>query len=84
MRLKADLSRASRATPGGVAVPTLGRFEALLALTAEVWLDDCHVRRLRFAAENRTDTLELWDLGVALDDLDWSRLPTFRTAGEAG
>jgi hypothetical protein len=78
-----DISRASKLTPGGVAVPTLGRFEDLLALPIEICLDDQHVRRVRFHPEHRTETLELWDFGVSLDDLDWSRLPTFRSPGEA-
>jgi hypothetical protein len=80
-----DLSRASRITPGGVAVPMLmrGRFEDLLALPVEVCVDDEHVRRVRFRPEHRTETLELWDFGVSLDGLDWTRLPTFRSPGEA-
>ncbi len=78
-----DISRASKLTPGGVAVPPLGRFEDLLALPVDVCLDDQHVRRVRFRPEHRTETLELWDFGVSLDDLDWSRLPTFRSPEEA-
>jgi hypothetical protein len=78
-----DVSRASKVVPGGVAVPTLGRFEDLLALPVEVCIDDKHVRRVRFRPEHRTDTLELWDFGVSLDDLDWTRLPTFRSPEEA-
>jgi hypothetical protein len=78
-----DVSRASRATPGGVAVPTLARFEDLLALPVEVVVDDRHVRQVRFRSEHQTETLELWDFGVSLDDLDWTRLPTFRSAEEA-
>jgi hypothetical protein len=35
-------------------------------------------------AEQRTETLELWDFRVRLDDLDWTRLPTFRSLDEAG
>jgi hypothetical protein len=76
---KSDLSRASHATPGGVAVPEVGRFEDLLSLPAEVWLDDTHIRRVRFSGERRTDTVELWDFGASVDDLDWTRLPTFRS-----
>jgi hypothetical protein len=79
----ADVSRASAATPGGVAVPTRARFEDLLALPVEVWLDDAHIRRVRFRFEDRTETLELWDFGLPLDDLDWSRLPTFRSPENA-
>ena len=28
---------------------------------------------------SKTETLELWDFGVPVDALDWSRLPSFRT-----
>lgn len=78
-----DVSRASKVTPGGVAVPPLGRFEDLLALPAEVCIDHEHVRRVRFRPEHRVETLELWDFGVSIDELDWSRLPTFRSPEEA-
>lgn len=78
-----DLSRASKVTPSGVAVPSLvGRFEDLLALPVEVSVDDEYVRRVCFRREYGTETLELWDFGLALDDLDWTHLPTFRS-GEA-
>lgn len=53
-----DMSRASRATPGGLDVPARGRFEDLLALPVEVWVDDTHARRVRFSSEHRTETLE--------------------------
>ena len=54
-----------------------------------VWVDDQHVRRIRFeehassgqTSVSRTVTLELWDFGVPADSLDWSRLPSFRTEG---
>jgi hypothetical protein len=78
-----DVSRASSVTPGGVAVPGLRRYEQLLALPVEVCIDDEHVRRVRFRGEDRTDTVELWDFGVSLADLDWTRLPTFRSPEEA-
>lgn len=54
-----DIGRASKLAPGGVAVPALGRFEDLLALPIEVCIDDRHVRRVRYRAEERTETLEL-------------------------
>lgn len=79
----ADLSRASKVTPGGVAVPKVDRFEDLLALPIQVWVDDEHVRRVRFGREDVTETLELWDFGVPMDALDWARLPTFRSPQEA-
>ena len=54
-----------------------------------VWVDDQHVRRIRFeehassrqASVSRVVTLELWDFGIPVDSLDWSRLPSFRTEG---
>jgi len=78
-----DVGRASKVTPGGVGVPPLARFEELLALPVEVCVDGKHVRRVRRRFERRTETLELWDFGVSLDDLDWTRLPTFRSPKEA-
>ncbi len=83
VRVKVDLTRASKATPGDVAVPSVGRFEELLALPVDVWLDAAHVRRVRFVTDTHTDTLELWEFGVGLDGLDWTPLPTFRSPDEA-
>lgn len=83
----ADLSRASQAAPEGIAVPKIKRFEDLLAVPVEVWLDDTHIRRIRFSStervEQRSETLELWDFGVSIDALEWTRLPTFRSADKA-
>jgi hypothetical protein len=59
------------------------------ALTAEednpaeftVWFDEHHVRQIQtdvFSGDNRkagTKTLELWDFGVPVDSLDWTRFP---------
>lgn len=52
-----------------------------------VWIDDAHVRRIRSvghasgsaASVSKTLTIELWDFGVAVGSLDWSRLPSFRS-----
>lgn len=52
-----------------------------------VWMDGQHVRRFQtvergsgqYARATRTETVELWDFGVPVDELDWSRLPAFRT-----
>ena len=52
-----------------------------------VWIDDQRVRRFRTvqrgsgrsARTTRTETVELWDFGVPVDSLDWTRLPSFRT-----
>jgi hypothetical protein len=51
-----------------------------------VWLDGQHVQRFqtvergsgRYARATKTETVELWDFGVPVDELDWTRLPTFR------
>jgi hypothetical protein len=84
---RADLSRA----PGTIQVlrtiPPPRSSEELQALPLDVWLDGSHIRRVRFTSEvgrkQRRETLELWDFGVPLDDLDWTRLPTFRSPDEA-
>jgi hypothetical protein len=64
---------------------------AVLAGPAEltVWIDDAHIRRIE-SAEHAVDqyssvskrlTIELWDFGVAIDSLDWSRLSSFCAPG---
>jgi hypothetical protein len=80
---KADLSLAARVTSGAVAVPACARFDDLLALPVDVWVDESHIRRIRFSShqriDQRTETLDLGNLGMRLDDLNWTRLPTFRS-----
>jgi hypothetical protein len=54
-----------------------------------VWIDGQHVQRFhtvergsdRYPLATRTEAVELWDFGVPVDSLDWSRLPSFRTPG---
>lgn len=53
--------------------------------TVDVWVDDVHVRRIHARSRARAETLggrsfslELWDFGLAVDQLDWTRLPAFR------
>lgn len=70
---------------------TACRAVAVTAGSAEltVWVDDQHVRRVRSVEHGSTRdvsfsgtrTLELWDFGVPVDSLDWSRLPSFRAPG---
>lgn len=81
LRAVVDLGRASRATPGGVAVPRMRHFEELLALPATVWIDDTHIRRVSFteSVQFRTDSVELWDFGTPVAELDWTRLPSYRS-----
>jgi hypothetical protein len=80
-----DMSRASEAAPAGLRVPRVSHFGNLLELPIEVWIDDAHVRRLRFreGAEHAETTtmVELRDFGEPDARLDWSRLPRFRSAG---
>jgi hypothetical protein len=50
-----------------------------------IWIDGQHVQRFqtvergsdRYPLATRTETVELWDFGVPVDSLDWSRLPNF-------
>jgi hypothetical protein len=52
-----------------------------------VWIDGQHVQRFqtvergsgRHSRATKTETVELWDYGVPTGELDWSRLPAFRT-----
>lgn len=71
----ASLAEASARRPRGMASPARERYEELLALPVEVWLQDGHLRRLRFVGEPRTDTVTFTDFGVPVDGLDWTRLP---------
>lgn len=75
----ASLAEASGRHPEGMPSPARDRFEELLQLPVELWLDDPHLRRIRFVSEHRTDTLTLDAFGVDTQELDWSRLPTFRS-----
>lgn len=53
------------------------------SLRPEIWIDgDGHIRRVQVHAEDRTQSLELWDFGARVDDLDWTHLPTFQPAEE--
>lgn len=80
LRVAVDASRASKATPGGVPVPSRPSLEELLALPMEVWIDESHLRRVHFRSERHSaETMELWDFGQPIDEQDWLHLPTFQT-----
>ncbi|HEY2575227.1 MAG TPA: hypothetical protein VGI74_02855 [Streptosporangiaceae bacterium] len=88
---RVDVARAVAASPVKLHVPlgvTEGRMlQPSLRLT--VWVDDQHIRQVWFRDGSAEDsgsvppelrvfidnTLELWDFGVLVSDLDWSRLP---------
>jgi hypothetical protein len=81
---RVDLERASALQAGGLRAPAVDRFDDLHALPVAVWTDDRFIRRVQICNESRKElTLELWDFDVARDDLDWSRLPTFKSPEEA-
>jgi hypothetical protein len=80
----ADMERASTAGGNGLRPPPVDRFEELRAVPVTVWIDGQHVRRVRFEGGpplRLRATLELWEFGVPPGELDWSRLPTFRSPG---
>ena len=67
-------------------------------LSVTVWIDGQHVRQVEIQIplppSQRQQhgsqpfspillTLELWDFGVPVDALDWSRLPAFRSRRHA-
>ena len=84
---RADLARASALASRGLPVPSVKQFEELNALPVTVWIDGRHVRRVRFQEGDdawSTLTLDLLDFDVARNDLDWDRLPTFRSPEAAG
>jgi hypothetical protein len=70
---------------------TVCRSAAARAGSAElaVWIDDEHIRRIqvedrasgKYSSAAKRLTLELWDFGVPVDSLDWSRLPSFGKPG---
>lgn len=79
-----DVERASAASEEGLRPPPVDRFEELRAVPVTVWIDGQHVRRVRFERgppARQVTTLDLWEFGVPTGDLDWSRLPTFRSPG---
>lgn len=81
-----DMARASAASGAGLHSPAVERFEDLQALPVTVWIDGQHIRRIEFqpTGPSQLTALDLWDFGVPVDELDWSRLPTFRSPGDAG
>ena len=81
---RTDMERASTASGEGLQPPPVERFEELRALPVTVWIDGQHVRRVRFAGgppARHWATLDLWEFGVPVGELDWSRLPTIRSPG---
>jgi hypothetical protein len=77
----ADLARASAATPGGLPVCEVPRFEDLAALPLTIALDDeGRVRRVAgaptFGSTGNSDyVVELFDFG-RVAPIDWTRIPT--------
>jgi hypothetical protein len=71
-----------RGTPCRLAATTAGQDEFT------VWIDGERIRRFqtvergsgRSARATKTETVELWDFGLPVDELDWSRLPSFRAS----
>jgi hypothetical protein len=81
-----DLDRASAAAGGGLSVPSVARVEDLHALPITVWIDGQHVRRVRFQEGREASTtfvLDLYDFDAGTGELDWERLPSFRSPAEA-
>jgi hypothetical protein len=79
----------ARYADGGTVHGTPCRTVAVRAGSAglTVWIDDEHIRRVQSAERapgaspdgTKRLTLELWEFGVPVGSLDWSRLPSFRT-----
>ena len=82
-RLAAHIDTARVASREGLRpLPLIDRWEALRVLPVTVWIDGQHVRRIGFGlAPAYTTTIDLWEFGVPTGDLDWSRLPAFRSPG---
>ncbi|MGI3784406.1 MAG: hypothetical protein ACRYG2_26905 [Janthinobacterium lividum] len=75
LKATASLPEASSRHPDGMPSPARGRYEDLLELPLEVWLDDEHLRRICFVDDHRTQSVTLFELGVDTGGMDWSRLP---------
>lgn len=88
LAVTASLPEAAAKLSGDMPSPKAERYEDLLKLPFEIWLDDTGIRRLSYT-EGRSikeggtteivDTVTFSDFGTSIDDLDWDRLPTFRT-----
>jgi hypothetical protein len=88
---RVDVARAVATSPVKLHVPMAVSEGRMLqeSLTLTVWIDEQHIRQVCFRDENPRDaespkpelsaftdhTLELWDFGVLVSNLDWSRLP---------
>lgn len=80
----ASLAEASADVPAGMASPGHDRFEDLLRLEVEVWLDAVYLRQVRFIVDrDRVETVTLRDFGTPVEGLDWDRLPTFRSPDDS-
>jgi hypothetical protein len=93
LRLLRLLQAATGAWPAGDE-PLRGTPCRKLAVRADateltVWIDDEYIRQIQIeehasnehSSTSATRMTELWDFGVPVGSLDWSRLPTFRTPG---
>jgi len=51
-------------------------FEDGDTLRPEVWIDDDgQIRRVQVHADDRSQAIELWEIGADVEGLDWTRLP---------
>lgn len=81
---RADFTRAAEVSPDDLALPPAERYRDLLAVPFQVWIDgDDQLRRVRLDSGMMELTLDLLEYCVELP-ADWSRLPTFRSARDAG
>jgi len=93
--IRVDLARAAAASGGDLPTPSAISSGQPPELALSAWIDGQHIRQVRFADYGPKDpkprlrnpgvfkelTLELWDFGVSLADLDWSREPSSRAPG---
>ena len=85
--VEVDLARALEAGGEGWPASFCPGPEALTTAALAVWIDEQHVRRVRFSQLTRgevspepadrvsTVEVELWDFGTSVAHLDWSRFP---------
>ncbi len=79
VEILADVPRAAAACPGDLPLPPAERYSDLLGLPIEVWMHDAErTRRVVLEIKSCALRLDLVDF-AAHTELDWSRLPTFRS-----
>jgi hypothetical protein len=83
LAVRCDLDRVFAASAPKFPDAVTDRLKRHQLLPVTVWIGGDYIRRVRVSDVMQRDlTLELWDYGTAIEEFDWSRLPTFRSLAE--